>query len=350
MRMIRIFYYVLLLLSSFLWVSCAEVAITTEEKEITVALNLKGDFSIDVTQDPLTKASSNDAYGINVYYDKESDGNTNDHYAYGLFDNVAAMSITLLSGHKYRFECGLIKDARNVLYYGQYNSSYFGYAYPFHTYSYEASSYVATQVGNRFIINERDYLSGIKDSGVHLSSITSPSNLNATNYASVNRFYGETDQYVPVPNGTVDIYLKRVVFGAKFVVTGVTGGSVAVTCGDFFSRTYTSDDSGSETIYTFANPYECWNYEKSNPEATYSSAATVSINYTSYRGGNLWNLSNSQSVTFKRNVMTTIYINLNPDLSGAQFTMTEEPMGDDNDINIGIDGHSLIDINVNPND
>ena len=47
--------------------------------------------------------------------------------------------------------------------------------------------------------------------------------------------------------------------------------------------------------------------------------------------------------------MTTVNINLTPDLSGVLFTLTEEPLGDDNDINIGIDGNSLIDINVNPN-
>lgn len=144
--------------------------------------------------------------------------------------------------------------------------------------------------------------------------------------------------------------MKRVVFGAKFVVTGVQEGSAVVQCGDFFNQTYTSDDPGTETLYTFAAPYTCWKYEEDHPSETYSSSANVSINYTSDRGGTLWNLSKSQSVTFKRNVMTTITINLSPDLSGAQITLTEEPMGEVNDINIGIDGNSLIDIIVNPND
>ena len=336
----------LLLSLIILGTSCSEVN-PKEETTMTVVLNLKGDFGVEVTQDPLTKASLNDAYGINVYYDKESDGVTNDVYAYGLFDNVAAMSITLLSGHKYKFTCGLIKDAKNVLYFGQaFNNSYSGYAYPFQT-----TSSGSTRVENRFIINESNiYLSGISGGNVHLKSNSSPSSSNATHHASVNRFYGETDQYVPVPNGTVDIYLKRVIFGARFVISGVQEGSVQVTCGNFFSNTYTSDDSGLETLYTFADPYACWKYEEDHPGETYSSAAIVTINYTSDRGGTLWNLNNSQTVTFKRNVMTTVSINLSPDLSGAQFTLTEEPMGDDNDIYIGIDGNTLIDINVNPND
>ena len=315
-------------------------------KPVTVSLNLKGEFDVEVTQDPLTKAASNDAYGINVYYDKESDGVTNDVFAYGLFDNVPAMTITLLSGHKYRFACALIKDAKNGLYYGQaFGNSYSGYAYPFQT-----SSSGSTQVGNRFIINENNiYLSGIGSGGAHLKATSSPSTSNATNYASVNRFYGETDQYTPVPNGTVEIYLKRVVFGAKFVVNGVREGSVNVTCCNFYNRTYTTNDTGTETIYTFSNPYECCNWEKSNPIQTHSVSANCSIAYTSDRGGTLWNLSNSQSITFKRNVMTTVTINLSPDFSGAMLTMTEEPLDDDNDINIGINGNSLIDITVNPN-
>lgn len=337
----------IVLLAGFINIGCT--SLFNEEgvtKPVTVSLNLKGDFDVEVTQDPLTKAASNDAYGINVYYDKESDGVTNDVFAYGLFDNVPAMTITLLSGHKYRFACALIKDAKNVLYYGQaFGNSYSGYAYPFQT-----SSSGSTQVGNRFIINENNiYLSGIGSGGAHLKATSSPSTSNATNYASVNRFYGETDQYTPVPNGTVEIYLKRVVFGAKFVVNGVREGSVNVTCGNFYNRTYTTNDTGTETIYTFSNPYDCWNWEKSNPNQTHSFSATCSIAYTSDRGGTLWNLSNSQSITFKRNVMTTVTINLSPDFSGAMLTMTEEPLDDDNDINIGINGNSLIDITVNPN-
>lgn len=333
-----------------LLVACANACSLFSEQEeqrlISVTLKLTGDYCLEITHDPLTKAASNDAYGINVYYDKESDGVTNDVFAYGLFDNVPAMTITLLSGHKYRFACALIKDAKNVLYYGQaFGNSYSGYAYPFQT-----SSSGSTQVGNRFIINENNiYLSGIGSGGAHLNATSSPSTSNATNYASVNRFYGETDQYTPVPNGTVEIYLKRVIFGAKFVVNGVREGSVNVTCGNFYNRTYTTNDTGTETIYTFSNPYDCWNWEENNPNQTSSFSATCSIAYTSDRGGTLWNLSNSQSITFKRNVMTTVTINLTPDLSGAYFTLTEEPMGADNDINIGINGNTLIDITVNPN-
>ena len=98
-------------------VGCGKTETTvTECEEMTVSLKLDGDFDAFVDQEPMTKAgTSNDAYGINVYYDKEGDGATNDPYAYGLFDNVADMTITLLSKHKYTVQCTLVKNARNVL-------------------------------------------------------------------------------------------------------------------------------------------------------------------------------------------------------------------------------------------
>jgi hypothetical protein len=328
----------LFLLPVLILSSCSETTPSDSNKEpITIALRLSGDFSVDVTQDPITKVSTNDAYGINVYYDYQGDGVTDDMYGYGLFDNVGDMSITLLSGHKYKFTCGLVKDAKNVLYFGQaFSKPYSGYAYPFQT-----TTSGSTMIGNRFIIGSGVRLSGISSDGVHLKNNSAPSTSNSTQYASINRFYGETDQYEPVPNGTVDIYLKRVVFGAKFVVSGVVDGTLSVTCGDFFSKSYTNDDPGTEKIYSFTDPWDCWKNET-------PLSATVSINYTSNRGGSLWNLSNSQSITFRRNVMTTVTINVSPDLSGASLSFTEEPLGDDNDINIGINTDGLIDIIVNP--
>lgn len=321
-----------------LGISCQKSFTGKEDGEaVTVKLNIDGDFDVTVDQDPLSKASSTaDAYGINVYYDKEGDGTTNDIYAYGLFDNVADMSITLLSNHKYRVCCTLIKDAKTKLYFGQaFNNTYSGYCYPFQT-----TSSGSTLLNNKFIIGTGVYLSGMHNGSAHLAATTSPSTSNATKNASVNRFYGETDQYEPVPNGSIDVYLKRVVFGAKFVVTGVKEGTLQVTCGDFFDRTYKADDEGTENIYTFTNVYTCW--QKETPMVV-----TINFVYTSNRG-TLWNISQSQEIQFKRNVMTTVNVKLNPDLSGGLFDLTEEEMDEDNDINMGINTDGLIDTTVKP--
>lgn len=310
---------------------------TSDGKPVTVSLNITGDFDVEVEHNELTKAAtSNDAYGINFYYDMEGDGVTNDIYAYGVFDNVADMTITLLSNHKYRVCCTLIKDARKVLYFGQaFNNAYSGYAYPFQT-----SSSGSTLLNNKFIIGTGVSLTGMHSGNAHLAATTSPSTSNATPNASVNRFYGETDQYEPVPNGKIDVYLKRVVFGAKFVVTGVKEGTLNVKCGDFYDVTYSKDDAGTEKIFSFTDIYTCW--QKETPLKT-----TITFTYKSDRG-TLWDITQTQEINFKRNVMTTVNVKLKPDLSGGIFDLTEEPMDDDNDINIGINTDGLIDIIVNP--
>lgn len=304
---------------------------------VLVKLNVDGEFDVTVDQEPLTKAvTSNDAYGINVYYDREGDGATDDIYAYGLFDNTPDMSITMLSNHKYKVCCTLIKDARTKLYFGQaFNNAYSGYCYPFQT---TASG--STLLNNKFIVGTSAYLSGMNSGKAHLASTSSPSAGNATPNASVNRFYGETDQYEPVPNGTIDVYLKRVVFGAKFVVSGVNEGTLNVKCGDFFDKTFTKDDSGMEQIYSFTDTYTCW--QKDTPMS-----AKVTFTFTSDRG-TLWNIYQTKEINFKRNVMTTVNVQLKPDLSGGLFDLAEEPLDDDNDIHLGINTDGLIDIDVNP--
>ena len=59
-------------------------------------------------------------------------------------------------------------------------------------------------------------------------------------------------------------------------------------------------------------------------------------------------MSQSKDIQFKRNVMTTVNIDLNPDLSRAKFSVTEEPMDEDNVIDMGINTDGLIDIVVKP--
>ena len=328
------FIYVLTAFMSLLaWTSCSKTSDSKKEEGemMKVKLNLAGDFDVDVSQDPLTRAeSSTDAYAINVTYD-------NGKYAYGLFDNVGDMTITLLSNHTYTFECTLIKDARNTLFFGQaFNNTYSGYAYPFQT-----NSSNSTMITNSFVVGSGTYFTGFNNGSAHMASTTSPSTSNAMSYPNTNRFYGKTTNYEPVHNGVINIYLKRAVFGARFVVSGLQEGSLSLQCGDFFSRTVTADGTYGR-LYTFTNP------------ATVAMndtplVATLTANYSSSRGS-LWNLTQTQDIQFKRNVWTTVYVQLNPDLSAATFTVTEEEMGEDNIINMGINTDGLIDIIVNPED
>lgn len=302
----------------------------------TVSLGFSGD--IDVSQEPLTRATStNDIYGINVYYDKDKDGDIKDVYAYGLFDNKEDMIISLLSGHKYKFECSLVKDGKKTLYYGQaFGQKYSGFCYPFQT-----NLTNSTMLKNEFVIGTSERLTGIKSGKAHISSTTSPSTSNATDYASVNRFYGEATDYIPTVGGQVVIALKRVVFGAKFVITGVKEGTLTASCGSFWSKKTTTDDEGNATIYSFSDVYDCW-----KNESTYS--AKLELSFDSDRGSD-WDLKNSSTITFKRNVLTTVKINVSPDLSSGVFTFVEEALDEgENYIDMEINSDGVIDTVVKP--
>lgn len=320
-------------------------------EEVTVTITLGGELNAWVDQEEITKSGSpsDDAYGINVFYDKENDGVQDDPYAYGLFDNVGDMSITLLSGHKYKFECTLVKDARSTLYFAK-STSNSGYSVPFQT---NMSSNIYPN--NKFIIGSSAYFTEFNSGKARMivpgdGQINNADNL--TECASINRFYGEISDYEPIQGSSIDIYLKRVVFGAKFVVNGLQNGSLDVDCSfsgndnskcTFYGKEYYSDNSGKMAIYTFPNPQDIWKNES-------PMSCCVCATYKSDQG-RLWDIIQNQVITFKRNVMTTVTIQINPDPSrvkGYIFNISEEEMDEDNDINMGINADGLIDTIVNP--
>lgn len=313
----------------FLLSSCQEevqLSNSNEEEElITIALSPSGSF------DTTTRGiSTTDVYGINVWYDANKDGVCEKHYAYGLFDNKDDMSIQLISSYKYKFECTLVKDATTKLSCGSGNLM----KKPFQT-NFSNTAYVE----NKFIYEESSYLSGIGNGIVTLQDGTTTT---SSNLAPINRYYGETDGYKPTTGGRVTIEMKRTVFGVKFIVSGLTDGSVSISSGFGWSKTSRENYESEEMIYCYYDVYNCWLNE---PDQEY----TISMSYTSDRGS-LWNYSKDKKITFKRNVMTTVHINVDPDLSSGNFNITEEALESDNNIEIGLDPNGLIDIIVDPNE
>ena len=185
--------------------------VTLEREYYQVSLDFCGEISVEQT--PLSSStrsdsSTDDVYGINVYYDEECDGEQDDIYGYGIFSDKSMMTISLLTGHVYKFVCTMVEDGMNTLYYSSGMV-----AYPFQT-----ESSIKTAISNEFTIGTSTYLSGLGSGNTHTSSISSPSSSNYEKYASVSRYYGETSDYEPTEGGSVSIYLKRINFGAKFII------------------------------------------------------------------------------------------------------------------------------------
>lgn len=309
-----------LLLLMLIVTACSEddsTSPTPPVEKYTVSLALGGEIS--VTDEPMTRGTAtNHIYGINVYYDKDGDGKTDDLYGYGLFDNIEDMTIELLSSHKYKFECTLVKDGKTTLFYGQTNySSYSGYSYPFFLANING---IPTLLENKFILGTNKYFYSIG------KGYTILANGNTSHYASVNRFYGELADYTPTQGGVATIYLKRVVFGAKFIITGVQNETIDVSS-DFWDFSITEDYESEERIFTFPDVYDCW-----KNETPYEAKISLSS-------------AGTHTVIFRRNTLTAITINLS---SPSVIHINEEDWGEDNLIDLEINTDGVIDTPVVP--
>ena len=76
-----------------------------EPETYTVNLGWAGEI-LDVSYEPMTRATTNDLYGIQVYSMPESASSSTDWapYAAGLFDDPSNITITLAGGYKYYFK------------------------------------------------------------------------------------------------------------------------------------------------------------------------------------------------------------------------------------------------------
>ena len=296
-------------------------------QSVTVSLGLGGE--ITVQESPLSRAAgsettSQDLYGISVYYDKEKDGDLNDAYAYGLFDNVNDMVITLVTGYKYKFICTMVPDGKAAC---RYSSSYQNrYAYPFYAgSSYELCSNRFNAGGLFRIYRTNTYSYAIGGEICYGLNYGYTSNRGY----SADRYYGETSDYSPKEGGKVIIDMKRCAYGLTVNVSGVTKGTATVSINNqSFSadgQTYsliagfntsfsTSKDCVAEYPYiSFYDVYGCW-----NSTGEYSQVVPVRVYWSyTYDGTNIKEeFTKYQAVTIKRNTMTTINLNLNIDTKG----------------------------------
>ena len=348
---------------------------------VTVSFAVKEDVTIE--EDPLPKSravgeetESTDLYGINIYYDKDKDGEINDVYGYGLFDNVADMTVSLLTGYKYKFVCSLVKDGKNKIIKGKasnnisnsyHESSYEGYGAPFwkstqvfredsYFYSYYYDYYYApTILENKFVLGTDFHLTGLGQGWGHEKGcrrINCYSN-NFTHYFSVDRYYGETTDYIPQEGGVVNITMKRCVFGVKFVITGVTDGTFNfsirnkknIEIKQISESGITSDTTYEGKIFTYDNVYDCWQKAMEGQDVS----EDFTLDMTWKRGNGVTQTLEPLTVTFKRNILTTVNIRLNGGDTDNSFNLDVDntEMGEENK-DFDVDAGDMTDTPVDP--
>ena len=244
----------------------------------------------------------------------------------------------------------MVKNGKTRLYYGPFKSnSYPGYAKPFQT-----NNSASTKLSNSFVYGTT-YLSGIESGVATLLSPSSSSGYSESNIPSLERYYGSISNYSPVVGGTVTIPLKKTVFGVRFIINSVPEGSLSGSCivspkkttywnGSTLSlwsgSTNSTDYDSGAMVYSYPDVYECW---QSEPQLS----STVNWNFVSSLFSQ-WNESGSQSLFFKRNVLTTVTISCTPDNVSGIISLQEEEIGEDNDIHMYLNSDGIIVIGIEP--
>lgn len=279
-------------------------------------LKFSSDLTVEQEYYPLTRASTNNLYGINIYYDKERNGVIDDVYGYGLFDDIENITVSLLSNYTYRFECSMVVDGKTKI-----KSENGIYKQPFNV-----------SVTNTFSLGSDSKIAGL-DRG---DALLIGSSYVETNPA-IERYYGVFDDYKPVSEGNVMIELKKVNFGADLTIKGIQeGGRLAVKCeadGTFINLITIADAYISEKFYSFND----LQHAIDSPEGI---QGKITYEYTSpYVSGLTY--SGTANIVLKRFETTHITINANHPSANLNF---EDNDMQDNIINIGLNGSRIIDI------
>lgn len=316
-----------------LFASCSkdEIGNPNEKNDYyTVQLGWSGDI-LDIYEEPLTKTSGSDLYGIQVYSCPDTEGSNNyTPYAYGLFDDIEDITIKLLVGYKYKFESTMIVDGKNKL-----TSNSGKYFSPF---SVDNTSVAIT--------NDFSFSSSVKMSPDRNFVQLVNGNYDVPN---VERFYGVATDYSPSDNGKVDIEMKRVSFGAKFVAQGKfaqQGGKITIQIPEAPVAYITAEnnDHKYEDIYSFKNVVGAYNAAKDND---YVVEMNVNISWT--KGDGVTVPFGDYKVKFKRNKKTVINIKVDDKSSengmGLILETTEITNGDEYTIDPGGSSDNNVDLN-----
>ena len=263
-----------------------------EPKEYVVSLGMAGEI-LEIEESPLSKAEgSNDLYGVQVYSKTATTEYT--PYAYGLFDNTADMTIRLLAGYEYKFVATMVVDGKEKI----FNSGN-SYAAPFSiSQSLSGGDYTNAPLENMFVYSTSTL--GWIDFGYMYVDLGE-----RYEHPLAERFYGETEGYVPTEGGSVSVSMKRVCFGVKFVADGLIDGRLLINMVEApVMIITTSDVNGIEEMVCFRNEYHgglLWTGDD------YSETIPVSVTWERADGA-IVPLITNKDITFKRNVLTTITI------------------------------------------
>lgn len=314
-------------------VSCSKEPIGVEEESefYIVQLGWAGEI-LDVSYEPLTRASGDDLYGIQVYSTPDNDAATPTwtKFAYGVFDDPDNITINLLKGYKYKFVATMVKDGKNKTIGINHN--------PF---------YIDSKVNielNKFVFSAQYGFGRLNDGSTFL---VNPHHI--YNRPNVERFYGELEGYVPGSNGNkAKIHMKRTSFKAKFIAKGKLAKSGTLNIMMTDAPEMSLDLSNSNQIsdmFTFSDVDAAW------ADNQYSETIDVTLTWTRTDGTVV--PLNTHKVNFKRNATTVVQVTIDNDANagdlGFEIDDTDVTEGDDENPDVVITDGESVKTNVTTN-
>lgn len=272
-----------------------------EFRTYTISLGMGGELS-NVDYSPLTKSTSNDLYAIQVYSKLADSTDSYEPCAFGVFDSLEGMIITLDNEHTYNFEATMLVDGKMEK--GHY---------------FQLSSGWTSTVNKQFVVTHNTNLVDMQLGSAFLSDKSK-----VFNHPSFDRFYGVASDYTPANSETVTINMKRVSFGVKVVAEGLEEGVVYVDIDQCPTR-LTIDSAQGNTASQIISFYHVGTCYTTGDE--YSEVARVAVFWENAVGKRIPIVA--KEITFKRNQMTTLTCTITaPNESDVLLTNTDEAMTD----------------------
>ena len=189
---------------------------------ISVSFLLGGE--INISQEPLGRAASNDLYGLNVFQSihPATEFNMNlSKYAYGYFDNLNSVTLKLAKDRYYFFELVYIPDGKSKVY--QYSDGH--YANPFE--SIFADNPINGKL-NEIMYSTKCNLSMLDCGATQAKGITDYK-VQSNGFNTIERYQGTLwNFHATDDNKNVSINLYRMMVGIKLIVDDFTEGQVCV--------------------------------------------------------------------------------------------------------------------------
>lgn len=285
-----------------------EYSNSSSEKDKFITLSLGGEF-ISSSEKPLQSApmeftrssfaTGKTLYAVNVTCSSMP-------YAYGLFDDPSKMKLAIAKDNSspFLFEVTAVTEEGDKLY-----REGTAYAEPF----LMSDESTLPEVTNRFVPNKMIQFKDLKHGDTMVEGQET-----IVSHPRMDRFYAQTN-YKNAGNvgKTINIDLKRAVFGLKFNIIPPQKGTATVKFLDHTISVSADDPTNysEEHIYTFADVHAAATADEASG-AAYEEIVPLEIKWTG--GTNPQGVTKQESITAKRKTMTTLNIDFS---SASDFTI-----------------------------